>query len=100
MATLNISVTGSTGAAIGVGITVQLTDSRMEPVSGFAAGGVLVAGGFATTDNNGEASFDLTPNADINPVGTFYTVTIGNKVFLIEKDNTEQTLEEALVESE
>lgn len=77
-------------------MTVALTDIRGTPVSGFTiSGAAFVLPSFATTDTDGVATLDLTPNSDILQPDTYYTITVNRQTFMILKTADTQTLFEA-----
>lgn len=98
MALLTISAVSASSVASGVQVTVELTDFRGDPVSGFRTDddSVFIGSAGAVTDALGVATFDLTPNSDITPTGTFYTVRLAGRSFLILKSGAPQTLLEAV----
>jgi hypothetical protein len=98
MALLNLTTVTASSPAPGIVIKAQLTDSRGASVTGFdTAESAYVTASVVTTDAQGEASLDLTPNADITPPSTYYTIWIGSNSFLITKSADPQSLLEALV---
>lgn len=97
MAILAITVQTPDWALPGVSVVVELTDSRGNSTIATPGAGVYVARETNATDQNGYVEFDLTPNADITPAGTFYTVSFLGCSFLIEKGSGTETLGEAIV---
>lgn len=98
MALLNVTVRTASSVSAGTKVVAELSDARGVPVPGYTAtGAVFVEPTVATTDASGLVALDLTPNADITPAGTFYTIRIGAAQFLITKSASAQTLPEALV---
>lgn len=99
MADLVIDAIAAVGVASSTLVNVELTDGRGDPVVGYVTGtdNVIVLPTTVTTDENGEVTIDLIPNADIVPGNTCYTVRIAHKQFLIQKSGVTQNLFEALV---
>lgn len=98
MAILLVDVVSATVPMPDIAVRAELTDERGTPMTGFATGDeAIVLSSVARTDANGEASLDLTPNADITPAGSYYTVTVGPKSFLITKSSGTENLADALV---
>lgn len=81
----------------GVAITATLTDSAGNKIAGHVTGGQIVNQTRAVS-NGATVTLDLTPNADIDPGNSYYTVKIGPFSFLIEKTSGTQTLRQALAE--
>lgn len=96
MADLTIDALTASSAAGATRVRAELTDFRGTPVVGFTANQVIVLPSVYETDALGQVTLDLVPNEDITPTGTFYTISIGPKHFLIEKSGATQTLQEAL----
>lgn len=96
MAQLEIQAISATSDGGNATVKAQLTDFRGDPVVGFnQADQVYVFGDVATTDEFGNVTLDLEPNQNLTPSGTFYTVSVGDKNFLILKNEFTQTLLEA-----
>lgn len=96
MSNLVISVKGAISPSNTTLVRVELTDERGAPVVGFGAAGAYTEASVSAVNASGQLTLDLEPNANITPAGTFYTVTIGSKSFLILKSASTQTLLEAL----
>lgn len=98
MALLIIKALTTLNNASGVQIRAELTDGRGDPVVGFdTLNSAIVAPSVTKTDSLGEAQLELTPNSDIEPSNTYYTITVGSKSFLIDKSGAAQTLRDAIV---
>lgn len=97
MADLIIDALAASGAAGRRPVRIELTDADGNPVVGYTADGAVIDPSQERTDRDGHLLVDLTPNADIDPTGTCYTVTVGEEVFRVLKTSAEQTLFEALV---
>jgi hypothetical protein len=99
MANLTVTALGALSAASQTRIRAELTDGRGDPVVGFSSSGVYIEPTVVTASTSGVSTLSLEPNADIIPLNTYYTITVGSKSFLIEKSAATQTLQEALVTS-
>lgn len=99
MAFLIIDTLQAVGIAASVPVTVELTDGRGAPITGYvtASAQVIAFPTVVTTDENGHADIDLIPTADITPGGSCYTVRIAEKQFLIQKSSGTQTLLDAQI---
>lgn len=98
MAILEIHAVSGSDDGGDVPVTVRLTDIRGVPAMGFTNdGSPFVLPAIARTDEDGFVSLDLTPNSQISQAGTFYTVTVGDRSFLILKSGATQTLYDAAV---
>lgn len=82
-----------------VSVRIELTDGRGNPVIGFVTGSddVIIAPSVHRTDANGQLTLEVVPNVDITPGNTAYTVTVGDKSFLISKSGATQNLFESII---
>lgn len=96
MADLIVNAITTLASAGAVKVRAELTDFRGNPVSGFVDDDVIVFPSVTETNSLGTAILDLHANSDITPSGTFYTITVGTKSFLILKSGATQTLFEAI----
>lgn len=99
MAELLVAAVSVTSAPVpDVLVRSQLTDSRGNSVTGFnPSEAAYVSPSVTVTDATGEATLELTPNDEITPPGTYYTIQVGDLSMLILKTAVSQTLLEALV---
>lgn len=97
MALLEITAISTSFTGETVPVRIELTDERGDPVYGFSDSGAMILPSVARTDETGYVAFDLVPNGDITAdVSTFYTLTIGQRSYLILKSGATQTVFEAL----
>lgn len=82
----------------GADVRVELTDGEGTPVVGFADGAIVAPFTLGADGLTGSLVLDLTPNADISPTGTYYTVTIGDFSMLIEVDANGGDLQDLLAD--
>lgn len=97
MAHLTFNTADVLGDTVNAPWSVYLTDLAGEPVLGYLTGddGVVITPRMGTA-TAGVIDVDLTPNADITPANTYYTVTVGEFSALITKTSSTQSLLEAL----
>lgn len=92
MATLNISTLAAIGTTGVLPVSIELTDAQGNRVAGTRSGGVVVEPTLSATDASGNLSVDLTPNSDILPTHTYYTIGLGSHDFVISKGSSTESL--------
>lgn len=100
MASLIIDTLDVIGAARKVNVKVALCDSTRAQTVGYdASGDPIIRTAQGRTDDDGTITFDLEPNANIDPANTYYLVTIDDFEFLIEKGAGTEHILDCLVDT-
>ena len=92
MSVLNIKALEVTGVGKSTKVIITLTDMRGAVLTGYTSDGTVIHRIKTRTDQNGDLSDDLVPNAEINPANTYYLVQLDDHYSIIEKGAGEESM--------